>query len=61
MEKEENIKNIGEISSETKNEPIGIRVKTMDSSEMLVKAFPMDSILTLKEKISQKINLEPNR
>ena len=62
MEKEEktNIGSSDKLES-TKNEPIGIRVKTMDSTEILVKAFPTDSILNLKNKISEKINLGADR
>ena len=62
MEKEEktNIGSSDKLES-TNNEPIGIRVKTMDSTEILVKAFPTDSILNLKNKISEKINLGADR
>ena len=61
MEKEE--VNSQEIISgvKSKDEPLGIRVKTMDSTEVLVKAFPSDTILKLKTNISEKINLEANR
>lgn len=33
----------------------------MDSTEILIKAFPTDSILKLKSTISEKINLDASR
>jgi hypothetical protein len=41
-----------EILPVNQEEPIGIRVKTMDSSEILVKVFSSDSVFKLKENIS---------